>query len=445
MPDLSHRDLATRTSNTGTDEASASEPDLQDLVGNAAIVEHIRANNQSTGPRELDPDKNGIVILGLNSGASSEARALNRFNRGNGGAISATPSKKQDTANVDGVDVDLSTTTGAAVFASSLGVPDQLAIDVAQYLVDSRDKSRDELSQFIKILSQAEMGEREIDRMVLSGHSVGSQIWGDDNGVITFEEFATLFKIFPIAAAQVKHLMLSACYAGGETRMADHQKMLPGVESIWAYQDSSPGTWSGAKTHMESWVDATMPGMDPGKVDPTLAGDSRKAENVSTWNSVDGFQGQEIDPMSYSELHASVTDLEAMFLNYFEGKSEVYNPQSGALREYYGMIQRLTSHPEASTQVVREMEARRDTVIRLLYFKVVSQKFHTHYKAKLNAGLIEAGISIPNFETLGRAGLAQLIAELEASGGGTDTATAVDLLKRGLWALNPDLVPTSWV
>ena len=54
--------------------------------------------------------------------------------------------------------------------------------------------------KFLRILSEAEMGERKIDRMVLSGHSVGSQIWGDDNGEIGFDELERLGRFTDLSA-----------------------------------------------------------------------------------------------------------------------------------------------------------------------------------------------------------------------------------------------------
>ena len=112
-----------------------------------------------------------------------------------------------------------------------------------------------------------------------AGHSVGSQIWGDHNGNINFTQLDELFDLFPKASSQIEHLMLSACYSGGEAKMDQYHDMFPGLSSIWAYHDSSPGTWTGAMDHMEGWERATRSGKDPGGVDPSLARGHRKAES----------------------------------------------------------------------------------------------------------------------------------------------------------------------
>ena len=84
MPDYRQRNT-TQNSNPSseTQTASAADHEEQQLVGNQAIAEIISAQNSPTGERELNPNKNGIVYLGLNHYAHDEARKLNQINRGN--------------------------------------------------------------------------------------------------------------------------------------------------------------------------------------------------------------------------------------------------------------------------------------------------------------------------------------------------------------------------
>mgnify|MGYP007101680571 FL=1 len=178
------------------------------------MIDIIRERNQPTGQRELNPNKNGIVYLGLNKYSHDEANALNRMNSDNGGARSIKPNAEQDTIKVGGEHFDLRTLEGAASFSTTLGIADGKALEVAQFIVDADENALDEVAQFVQVLAEAEMGERSIERMVLSGHSVGSMIWGDDNGMINMDEFEKLSHIFPKAFDQVQHVMLSACYSG---------------------------------------------------------------------------------------------------------------------------------------------------------------------------------------------------------------------------------------
>ena len=443
MPDHQQQ-TTTQTSTSSTSSASSlgGSDESQELVGNQAIIDIIKAQNSPTGQRELNPNKNGIVFLGFNTYAHDEANHLNRINTG-GGAVSAKPGREQDKISSGGVTYDLQTVEGVASFIATLGLDDQKAVRAAEFLFDIGDEARDEMAQFIQILSQAEMGERDIDRMVLSGHSVGSQLWGDHNGEVTFKELSELFELFPNAAGQVEHLMLSACYSGGEAKMSQYQEMFGNVDSVMAYHGSSPGTWSGAMDHMTRWERVTDKGDDPGGVDPSVARGLRKAENVSTWNSVDGYQGDK--PMSVYELQRELDSRETVYQSHFDGQQEVADSQTGPLRDYYNLVQRALANPEFPSGATQELERRRDVTIRLLYFGLISSKFQDHYGSQLQAGIRGAGLAVPDFNQLGRKGSLDFITELAAAGGDGATATALDLLQRGLRDLTEEVIPTSWV
>ena len=439
MPTYQQENSQTQTNSNSLSNSSGSEVEEQALLGNQAIIDIVKAENNSTGERDLNPHKNGIVFLGMNGYAHDEANALNRFNQNSGGAKSVTPSKDQDQVTKGGTKYDLTTVEGAASFIATLGMPDQMAVNAADFLLNSGASARDELGQFIQILSEAEMGERQIDRMVLSGHSVGSQIWGDDNGEITMGDFDKLSDIFPKAFGQVQHLMLSACYSGGETNMMSNKEIWKGAESIWAYHDSSPGTWSGAMGHMENWEEATETGKDAGAIDPELA-KGRKAENVSTWNSTDGYQGA--DPMSNWEIRTEIESREGMFQGFFDGNQVVANAQTGPLREYYGLLQRGISHVDMDESFRSGLIVKRDQTIRLLYFALISSKFQEHYSKTLNDAYQSAGLSVPDFGKMNRTETLKHISDVEQALSGTE---ALRLLKTGLIDLDTNVIPTTWV
>ena len=444
MPDLQHQNTNQSSSSTSSTSSVATGTDeTQQLVGNQAIVDIIKAQNNPTGQRELNPNKNGIVYLGLNHYAHDEANHLNRLNRGNGGAIAAKPGREQDKITRGGRTYDLQTEEGVASYIATLGMPDQLAVDSAEFLLSIGDEARDEMAQFIRIISEAEMGERDIDRMVLSGHSVGSMIWGDDNGTINFSELDRLFELFPKAAGQVEHLMLSACYAGGEAKQEQYHNMFENMQSFMGYHGSSPGTWTGAMDHMTRWEAATDKGDDPAGVTPELANGMRKQKNVSTWNMVDGYKGDK--PMALYEIERELRAQDSVYQSHLAGDSEVENSQSGPLRDYYNLIQRALAHPDLGGSRVTELEHRRDVTIRMLYFGLVSTKFLNHYRSDLEAGIQAAGMTVPDFAALGRKGTLDFIRDLEAAGGDNSTAAAVDLLQKGLRDMSPEIIPTSWV
>ena len=440
MPTYQTQNSQSQDNNGSSSSSSGSEVEEQALMGNQAIVDIIKAENNPTGQRELNPNKNGIVFMGFNHYAHDEANALNRYNRDAGGARSVKPQKDQDQLTRGGVKYDLTTVEGASSFVATLGIPDQMAVDAADFLLNAQDQARDELGQFIQILSEAEMGERTIDRMVLSGHSIGSMIWGDDNGTVNMDEFETLSYIFPKAFDQVQHLMLSACYSGGETRMNTHRETWRNAESIMAYHDSSPGTWSGAMGHMEEWESTTEAGKDAANVDPEIAKGHRKAKNVSTWNSTDGYQGGK--PMSVYEIERELSSQESVFNDYYNGDQIVENAQTGPLRDYYGLVQRGISHVDIDESTRADLVVKRDQTIRLLYFGLVSSKFQNHYSKSLDDAYQQAGMSAPDFSKMNRKEVLDHISEMEAQISGTE---GLRLLQSGLRDLDNEVIPTSWV
>lgn len=440
MPTYQEQNSQTQQNNDSSSSSSSSQSEEQALVGNQAIIDIIKAENHATGPRELNPSKNGIVYMGFNKYSHDEANALSRYNRDAGGVKAVKPQKEQDQLTKDGVKYDLTTTEGAASFIATLGLPDQLAVDASNFLLNAQAEARDELGLFIQILSEAEMGERKIDRMVLSGHSIGSMIWGDDNGTVNMDEFEDLSKIFPKAFGQVQHLMLSACYSGGESRMISHKEIWTGAQSIMAYHDSSPGTWSGAMGHMKEWEAATEAGKDASGVDPEIAKGHRKAKNVSTWNVTDGYQGGK--PMSLYQIETELSSRETLFKDYYNGDQLVENAQTGPLRDYYCLIQRGISHVEVDESMRADLEVKRDQTIRLLYFGLVSSKFQKHYSKSLDEAYQQTGMAAPDFSTMNRKEVLDHINEVRSQLAGTE---GLRLLEKGLVELDSEIIPTSWV
>lgn len=435
MPEHSHRPTNSTSSTSGAAEIDTgnAEVDAQDLVGNQGVQE------------EIDPTYTGIVLVGLGTYAHDEASRLNAANRDDGGAKSVRQrGHEQDVLTRGGRKFDLAKSEDVEAFVALIGLPAAQAEAAGKILNGAGNMAKDEMGQLIEVYAQAESGVRNMDRLVLSGHSVGDQIWGDDNGWIQFSEFEDLKNVFPKAAAQVKHLMVSACYAGGEANMAKFHAAFPSLDSIWAYTGSSPGTWSGAMVHMDQWEAATEHDQDGSKVDPEAAGNSRKAENIATWNSTDGYQGE--SPMDLSTVESELTSQESTYQRFFSGEEAVANSQAGPLRDYYNLVQRALQHPDLASGRRAELEKRRDVTIRLLYWSVVAGKFASHYNGQVSQGYATvSGLSQPDWGKLGRA---EAIASIQAFAGvASDAAaqTALDLLQRGLINLDNDVIPTSWV
>jgi hypothetical protein len=125
---------------------------------------------------------------------------------------------------------------------------------------------RDEMAGFVKVLQGVETGERTMDRLVMSGHSTGEWVYGEQEGNpgVTFAQMAQLMGQFPKAQGGVEDLMLSACHTlekqpdrdtrGGE----QYQEMLPNVESVWGYNGFSPSWKQGSVQHVKNWLKASQ-------------------------------------------------------------------------------------------------------------------------------------------------------------------------------------------
>lgn len=430
MPDYSTRSTSSSSTSSSTSHSTSTATETG-------------SNSAAAAATATEPRYTGIVHIGLNKYAHDEARALNNMNLDDGGCKSIRQrGEEQDVIHRGGNRYDLTLDAGVTGFVGTLQLPESKIAEVTDLMRSTGGKAKDEMAGVIEVYLQAEQGVRRMDRLVLSGHSVGSQIWGDDNGTIRFDMFERLAQIFPNAAAQVKHLMVSACYAGGERNLQRFHRCFPSVESIWAYSGSSPGTWTGAIPHMEKWEGATED-RDGSDVERDLARGTRKADNVATWNLEDGYQGDQ--PFSITELESELRGEESMYQRYLRGEEEVTDSQSGPLRDYYNLLQRLVQHPEIDNARADQLEARRDQCIRLLYYSLCAGKFADHYSSQLEAGYAEAGLPMPDFKSLSRGQALAAIEELEGVSGGSATGLALGLLQRGLRDMTNEVIPTNWV
>ncbi len=439
MPDLTRQSTTTGTG-TATGAGTATETaarDAQSRLGNQEMADRLKAKK---------PTHTGVVHFGLNGGAEVEANHLDKLNADNGGAKSIHNQKEQDVLVRGKVRMELATEEGRTAWLATLGFGPEVSNKVGAVIANAGDGARDELGQLVEVYAQAESGSRRMDRLVLSGHNVGSAMWGDDNGRVPFETFVELKDIFPKAASQVRHLLVSACYSGGEKQMATYKAAFPGLQSIMAYTGSSPGTASGGLNHIGRWEKATEKG-DGSNVDKGIAKGTRKGENVSTWNATDGYQGDQ--PTPWYDLDAELNAANATFERYYDQGQLVANAQTGELRDYYNLVQRALRHPELPASGRAELAARRDQTIRCLFYPLIRERFTTKHAAKLAEGYAATGgLARPDYATLERAAALAAInafATAVAATPSTAGSAAQDLLWRGLVKLDNDLILEQWI
>ena len=437
MPDQTRQ---TTTTGTATGTATATETaarDAQSRLGNQEMADRLKAKK---------PTHTGIVHFGLNGGAEAENAHLNQLNADQGGSKSIRNQKEQDVLVRGKQRMDLASEAGRTNWLATLGLGPELANKVSAVIANAGDGARDELGQLVEVYIQAETGSRRMDRLVLSGHNVGSAMWGDDNGRVPFETFVELKDIFPKAAGQVRHLLVSACYSGGESQMDTYKAAFPGLQSIMAYTGSSPGTASGGLNHIGKWEKATEKG-NGSNVDKDIAKNTRKGENVSTWNATDGYQGDQ--PTPWYDLDSQLNAANATFARYYDQGQAVTNAQSGELRDYYNLVQRALRHPEAPASMRTLLASRRDQPIRLLFYGLIRERFATKHAAKLAEGYAATGgLALPAYGKLERAAALAAVNALATAVDATPSTAgtaALDLLRRGLVKLDNDLILEQWI
>jgi len=388
-----------------------------------------------------------IVYIGMNEAADHEVKEL-RKRVGHDGVSFIAPGHQQDVVRHNGVRYDLKDAEGVSAFVDALGLTGDRAEELKSILGSQGEDGKDELAKFVVLLNEAENGERSIERIVFSGHSVGSGIWGDDNGSLNWSKLKKVMNVFPNAAREVEDVLLAACYSGGHRSMDDYRAMFPNLKTIWAYDGSAPGAWSGAVPHILRWERGTR-ATDDTSLDRNVAEHTRKGENVATWTLTEGYdngkppRALEKDTERYDNTLPNVE-------NFRNGTNEVEDTQRGPLRNHYNNIQRLLSRPDLPDDMRANLEQERDFTIRLIYFKNVKTFFQDVHSPSIDAGFSEMGLAKPDFSTMTRKQALETInnfnEKYDATDNPSETATYLkDLLNKGLKNLHNDFVPEAWI
>lgn len=386
----------------GLDEISAPPGSTAETF--RSVLEHMRVAD--TGKTPVPATARGkkpideLLFIGMGAGADKEIAAL----AAQADIVAVTNAKDSDTQSENGSTFDLADDTGVRDFLGALNVAGAVVENLVKMFDGVEPGTRDELGQIVRIYNEAEKGQRNIERVVLSGHGDGEACWGVyGKGKLYVATLVELAALFPSAAGQVRDLMFSGCQTGYEKTMDIYRQAFPKLESIWAYAGTSPATDSGAIGHIKIWETATegksVPDM---KAARDAVKDSNHGDEVATWTKNESYVGG--NPMTIDEAVDAANAANATHEAAFNGSLVVTDPGSGPLFEYYNLIQRVLGHRD-SDQIDKVKWGRtRDVTLRLRHFlKKVLPKIIEEKGAALDAGYAAAGLTQPNWATATRA------------------------------------------
>lgn len=432
-----------------SERQGAPKGELTQAGRSASVLGLMLGNASLQGEREVG-ENDDILFVGMgtetrtSAGAKHEIKELRKTGANVVGVMDSAVGN--DKVRVGGQTYDLATDAGVDGFVQTLGLPEEQSQKIGEAIRGVGEDGKDEFAMIAQVWAKAEQGGSIPSRMVISGHHVGSAVWGDGNGRISWDNLQALSDAMPEAASQVKDLHLSACYSGGDAKFQKYQGIFPNVKTIWAYSGSAPGTGSGATHHQAAWERATRGGGTnvAGTAQNLVDRGWRKAENIDagTINRITTDNGD------LNVLRAQVAGGEETFTSFFSGAEVIQSSQRGPLREYYNQVQALLEQPGIPAEERRELEARRDQTIRTLYYgSHISHRFQEAHEHAIQEGFSAMGMTAPNFAEISRSEALELIRDFRDQVNEGSPAVAKDLvpLLNGLWNLDSRTIPETWI
>ncbi len=318
---------------------------------------------------------------------------------------------------------NLATEAGISDFANSLGLENYNAQSVIDLIRAQPDSDRDDMAHVIDVYAQTDSdGADRMSRVVLSGHSHGIEIFSEDTPTtaashIQFNSLVKLANIFEKAAAQTRHLMVSACFAGSEDNLRKYYlRAYPNLQTFSGYTQYSP-TGQGSASAISNWARTT-------DTNPTLLG--APAPGQSNW-AVGHYQGE--NNLSGAQTMANLRSDEPKFDEYFNGLKTDPSPETGWLANYHGQARgadlRVTDivggdHDYAHSHAEQSF--------RLRFWRAQVKHFWNVKGTQIRAGYGAA--PAPNFAVMSRKDALRAIADFPhvAASGDADKAEAQRLL-----------------
>ncbi len=385
------------------------------------------------------PKDDGILYLGLNPESEAiERRALDTY-----GPVRALTGDAFAEVVIAGKHYDLAKPEDLDAFVTSLRLDPRVESAVREVFRNAAPEVRGKLAQLANVFAEAEAGKAIPSRLVLSGHSGGTELWGG-RGMLRLDDVLRLARAMPRAAAQIEDIHLAACSTSGQAGVDDvragWQAAFPALKTMWGYAGSSP---LAPAAHLAAWARATKGSHERLDVPTHLA-----KQHITTWSVKGGLS----DGVQLADLRRAQVGADSRFAKFVAGEitaghqGMLADPQT-ALHDYetYRVLSQRNDVPREERAAFAQ---KADQLLRIRYYEEgVRTAFANRYGAGVIAAFGAGGLPAPDFAKLSRADALQEIAALEkqlseVARMSPDAERGLAAL-RGLRDLSPDVVRTT--
>ncbi len=447
----------TRDNSAGSSTTASRILDLQRTAGNRAVAQAIASvqrDEQKPGdkPGDQKPDmitgadkaapRRTTGFLGLNTGADKEAAKLKKSTR-------------------DNVLESYNDPVAEARFQKDPEIMsfvwDELGISVGDFarwdqasdvLLKANKHMREQLVEMMRWFGKAENGEIILDRLVLSGHSNGVELWGESQvgqesqpgNMVIDRDLRGIAEVFPKAAGQVEDIMFSACFSIAAVELV--VKVFPNLQNAWSYTSFSPSIKQGSAEHVGGFADATEG-----------AGNLKRSDrrgSSALWTRKKGYIVGDPSLAAAGPLFAQAMGAWRDVAGAMYGGSGP-DLTSDQLLPVYLPIQQMIAHPGTPSERRERGERVMKILLRLRFWPEIRKRFGTEYKDKLQPAYDAVGMSQPEWASMTRkAAKAHIDAVMKAVADKPEAKSHKDLLEKyltnGIFLLkDEDVIRTDWI
>jgi len=403
------RRSATASRARGT-SGSARILELQRLAGNRAVSQALGASVQ----RE-DDAKTPDVVSGADKAALPAPKRTTGFLGLNPGADKESAKLKKATS--EDVVESFNDPVAEARFQQDPEIMsfvfDELGISVGDF--DRWDKAsdvlllankhlREQLAEIMRWFNKAERGDIILDRLVLSGHSNGVELWGESQrgresqpGTMLIDrDMSGIAAVFPKAAAQVEDIMFSACFSINAVELVI--KVFPNLKTAWSYSSFSPDVKGGSAEHVAAFTRAT-------EGSGTLKRSDRLGSSA-LWTREKGYVVGDPSLAAAGPLYtAAIRKFREIAQPMYDGSGP--DLPSEQLMPAYAAVQQMIAHPGTPADRRKLGEKVMQIILRLRYWPRVRERFGAEYHDKLQPAYDSLGMTQPDWKSMTRKAVKQ--------------------------------------